>query len=86
MVLEVRPPVEAHKGTAVAALVRRADVPHALYAGDDTTDVDAFAGLDGLELAVRVAVDSPEAPPALLAAADVVVDGIGGMLALLREL
>ena len=86
MVLEVRPPVEAHKGTAVAALVQRANVSRALYAGDDTTDVDAFAGLDGLELGVRVAVDSPEAPPALLAAADVVVEGTDGVLALLREL
>ena len=86
MVLEVRPPVEADKGTAVAALVRRAEVTRALYAGDDTTDLDAFAGLAGLELGVRVAVDSPEAPPALLAAADVVVDGTGGVLALLREL
>jgi trehalose 6-phosphate phosphatase len=86
MVLEVRPPVEAHKGTAVAALVRRAAVTRGLYAGDDTTDLDAFGGLDGLELAVRVAVDSAEAPPALLAAADLVVDGTDGMLALLREL
>lgn len=86
MVLEVRPPVEAHKGTAVAALVRRAAVTGGLYAGDDTTDLDAFGGLDGLELAVRVAVDSAEAPPALLAAADLVVDGTDGMLALLREL
>ena len=86
MVLEVRPPVEANKGTAVAALVRRANVSRALYAGDDTTDLDGFAGLDGLELSVRVAVDSPEAPPALLAAADVVVESTGGMLALLREL
>ena len=86
MVLEVRPPVAAHKGTAVAALVRRAAVTRALYAGDDTTDIDAFGGLDGLELAVRVAVDSAEAPPALLAAADLVVDGTDGMVALLREL
>ncbi len=43
MVLEVRPPVEAHKGTAVRALVARAGVSRALYAGDDTTDLDAFA-------------------------------------------
>jgi trehalose 6-phosphate phosphatase len=86
MVLEVRPPVEAHKGTAVAALVRRASVSRALYAGDDTTDLDAFGGLDELELGVRVAVNSPEAPPALLAAADVRVEGTEGVLALLREL
>ena len=86
MVLEVRPPVEANKGTAVVALVQRANVSRALYAGDDTTDLDAFAGLDGLELGVRVAVDSLEAPPPLLAAADVVVEGTDGVLALLREL
>ena len=86
MVLEVRPPVEANKGTAVVALVQRANVSRALYAGDDTTDLDAFAGLDNLELGVRVAVDSPEAPPPLLAAADVVVEGTDGVLALLREL
>ena len=86
MVLEVRPPVEADKGTAVRELVRRAAVERALYAGDDTTDVDAFAGLDGLDIGVRVAVDSGEAPQALLDAADVVVDGTDGVLALLRRL
>lgn len=86
MVLEVRPPVEADKGTAVAALVRRANVSRALYAGDDTTDLDAFGGLDGLELGVRVAVDSPEAPLALLEAADLVVAGTEGVLSVLRRL
>jgi trehalose 6-phosphate phosphatase len=86
MVLEVRPPVAADKGTAVRALVTRAGVGRALYAGDDTTDVDAFRGLDGLDVAVRVAVDSGEAPSALIEAADVVVEGTGGVLALLRTL
>ena len=86
MVLEVRPPVDADKGTAVRALVARAGVTRALYAGDDTTDLDAFAGLDGLELGVRVAVDSGEAPPGLVDAADVVVAGPEGVLALLRSL
>jgi trehalose 6-phosphate phosphatase len=86
MVLEVRPPVDANKGTAVAALLRRAAVSRGLYAGDDTTDLDAFAGLAELELGVRVAVASPEAPPALIAAADVVVEGTDGVLELLRAL
>lgn len=86
MVLEVRPPVEANKGTAVDALVRRANVRRALYAGDDTTDVDAFAALDGLELGVKVAVGSTEAPPALLEAADLVVEGTEGVLSMLRDL
>ncbi len=86
MVLEVRPPVDANKGTAVGALLHRAAVSRALYAGDDTTDLDAFAGLAELELGVRVAVDSPEAPPTLLEAADIVVNGTDGMLELLRSL
>jgi trehalose 6-phosphate phosphatase len=86
MVLEVRPPVEAHKGTAVRALVTRAGVARALYAGDDRTDLDAFGGLDGLEFGVRVAVSSGEAPPELLAAADLVVEGPDGVRDLLRRL
>ena len=61
-VLEVRPPVDADKGTAVRALVRDAGVSRVLFAGDDTTDLDAFRGLReaGLELAVCVAVASAE--------------------------
>ena len=86
MVLEIRPPVDAHKGTAVRALVARAGVRRALYAGDDRTDLDAFEGLDSLELGLRVAVASPEAPPELLAAADLVVEGTAGVVELLRGL
>jgi trehalose 6-phosphate phosphatase len=86
MVLEVRPPVAADKGSAVRALVTRAGVDRGLYAGDDTTDVDAFGGLDGLDVAVRVAVDSGEAPRALIEGADLVVTGTEGVLALLRAL
>lgn len=85
-VLEVRPPVAADKGTAVRALLARSGLRRALYAGDDSTDLDAFVGLNGLELGVRVAVDSSEAPAGLLDAADVVVAGPEGMLALLRSL
>jgi trehalose 6-phosphate phosphatase len=86
MVLEVRPPVDANKGSAVRTLVERAAVSRALYAGDDRTDLDAFAGLDGLELGIRVAVSSKEAPPELLAAADLVVAGHEGVRELLRAL
>ena len=74
-VLEVRPPVEANKGTAVRALLERSGARLGLYAGDDTTDLDAFAGLAtaGLEQAVRVAVASDEGPAELREAADLVV-------------
>jgi trehalose-phosphatase len=85
-ILEVLPPVGSHKGTAVRRLLEERELRRALAAGDDTTDIDSFAALDGLEIAVRVAVASPEAPSVLLDAADVVVDSTGEFLALLRQL
>jgi len=85
-VLEILPPLEADKGTAVRRLLTDRDLRRALYAGDDTTDIDAFRALDGLEIAVRIAVASPEGPAELREAADIVVDSPAGLLALLREL
>jgi trehalose 6-phosphate phosphatase len=85
-VLELRPPVEADKGTAVRTLLEERGLRRALYAGDNTTDLDAFRGLDGLEVAVRVAVASPETPPGLREAADLVVTSPAELLELLRQL
>jgi len=85
-VLELRPPVEADKGTAVRTLLGERGLRRALYAGDDTTDLDAFRGLDGCEVAVRVAVVSAEAPPGLREAADAVVASPAELLDLLRLL
>ena len=85
-VLEVLPPVGSNKGTAVRALLSEHGLRRALAAGDDTTDLDSFAALAGLEVAVRVAVASAEAPSALLDAADLVVESTDEFLALLRRL
>jgi trehalose 6-phosphate phosphatase len=85
-VLELRPPVAANKGTAVKRLLERAGVVRALYAGDDATDLDAFAALNGLDLGIRVAVASSEGPPSLRDAADIVVDSPDELLDLLRQL
>jgi trehalose 6-phosphate phosphatase len=87
-VVEVRPPIDVDKGTAARALLADRGFQRALYAGDDTTDLDAFRGLDeaGLETAVKVAVASPEMNTALLNAADFVVDGPTGLVELLRQL
>jgi trehalose 6-phosphate phosphatase len=85
-VLELLPPIDAHKGTAIRRLLGERDLRRALYAGDDTTDLDAFRALDGLEVAVRVAVASAEGPPELRAAANLVVDTPAALLNLLRGL
>jgi trehalose 6-phosphate phosphatase len=101
-VLEVRPPVALDKGLGVAALLdgrpfesSRPDGPAlraALYAGDDATDLDAFRELRALvrrgtlACAVCVAVSSDEAPPELLAEADLAIEGPDGVRALLEAL
>jgi trehalose-phosphatase len=85
-ILEVLPPLDSNKGTAVRRLIGERGLRRALAAGDDTTDLDSFAALDGLDVAVRVAVASDESPSALLDAADVVVRSTAEFLALLRRL
>jgi trehalose 6-phosphate phosphatase len=86
MVLEVLPPLDVTKGTAVRSLLEQTGLERALYAGDDTTDLDGFAALDGLEAAVRVAVVSAEGPSELGQRADLVVGDPAAFLELLRRL
>jgi trehalose 6-phosphate phosphatase len=93
-VLEVRPPVKFDKGAGIVSFLggAEADVDVALYAGDDTTDLDAFRGLTRLveegrlSQAVRVGVSSEEGPSEIADEADVVVDGTAGVRELLRAL
>ena len=91
-VLEVRPPVHIDKGVGIRKLLEGADVAHALYAGDDTTDLDAFRALTelvadgGLQTAVRVGVRSDEGPAEIEREADLLVDGPGGVHRLLESL
>jgi trehalose 6-phosphate phosphatase len=85
-VLEVRPPLEASKGTAVRTLLDQHGLRRAFYAGDDATDLDAFHVLGELELGVRVGVASPESPRGIRELADVVVSTPAELLDVLRTL
>jgi trehalose 6-phosphate phosphatase len=91
-VLEVRPPVHIDKGVGVRNLLEDADVAHAMYAGDDATDLDAFRALaelaaEGrLQTAVRVGVRSDEGPAEIEREADLLVDGPPGVHRLLESL
>jgi trehalose 6-phosphate phosphatase len=85
-VLEIVPPVKASKGTAVRRLLAERGLERALYAGDDTTDIDAFRALEELELGIRIAVASAEAPAELVHRADVVVSTPNELAALLSRL
>lgn len=85
---ELRPPVDVDKGTTIATMLT--GMHSACFLGDDVGDLPAFDALDDFAgrggHSVRVAVMSPEAPPDLMARADVVVDGPDGALDLLRWL
>jgi trehalose 6-phosphate phosphatase len=91
-VLEVRPPVALDKGRGIERLLTGRGLRVALYAGDDVTDIDAFAGLrrlvaaGELEAAVCVGVTSDETPDELVRAADLLVDGPAGVRELLTVL
>jgi trehalose 6-phosphate phosphatase len=90
MARELRPPVPADKGTAVESLLD--GVSEACFAGDDRGDLDAFVAIERLtssgrlEHGVRIAVGSTEAPPELVAQADLVVDGPAGLVSLFQQL
>jgi trehalose 6-phosphate phosphatase len=88
MSIELHPPVAVDKGSIVEA--RAAGRAAALYAGDDAGDLPAFAALDRLSergvASLKVAVRTPDASPAMLAAADLQVDGPVGAVELLRQL
>jgi trehalose 6-phosphate phosphatase len=86
MTLEILPPVDADKGSAIRSLLDERGLSRALYAGDDSTDLDAFRALEGLELGVCVALSSSEAPAGLIEAADIVLAGPDELVTLLRAL
>jgi trehalose-phosphatase len=81
MTLEVLPPIPVDKGSAVRRLLAHRRIGVSLYAGDDTTDIDAFRVVD-----IAVAVRSAETPAGLVEAATFAVDGPEGVTELLREL
>jgi trehalose 6-phosphate phosphatase len=75
MAIELRPPLPFDKGSAVRALLRARPCERSLYAGDDVTDIDAFAVVD-----VAVAVVSDEAPPGLVEASTFSVPDAASLL------
>jgi len=88
MSAELHPPVDADKGLVVRELAVGAAA--ILYAGDDLGDLPAFAALADLRADGRatlaVAVETPELPASLRAAADLLVAGPQGIVDLLHAL
>ena len=91
-VLELRPVGGGGKDAAVASLLAGEELDRAVYAGDDRTDLDAFAALADLrdsgrlDTAICVGVGSEEGPREIAERADLVLDGPGDMRQLLEAL
>jgi trehalose 6-phosphate phosphatase len=87
-VIELRPP-GVDKGTALTGLVRERAARSVLFCGDDLGDLPAFAAVRALRAdgvpGCAVASASPESPR-VAAAADLVVDGPEGVVALLAAI
>jgi trehalose 6-phosphate phosphatase len=88
-VIELRPDIQANKGTATRLLAERLEVNGILCVGDDRTDLDMFQAVKNLRdrgiEGSAVAVLSSELVTDLLAAADYTVEGVQGVEWLLGE-
>lgn len=89
-VVELRPPLEINKGTALTDLVARLGVKSLICMGDDITDIAMFGAAerergDGMRVALVVA-RSAEIAREVMDAAEYSVDGVAGIEWLLGEL
>ena len=88
-VVELRPPLDATKGTAVTALARQYGLRGVLYMGDDFPDVDAFRAVRKLANEERVKglailVDNPEVTAEVRSQADYTLSGVPEVARLLQ--
>lgn len=77
MAIELRPPVEFAKSQVILQRSREASLTAVAFVGDDVVDLPGFDALEALEkegiTALKIAVDSDEAPPELLQRADLIL-------------
>ena len=90
MVVEIRPPLVADKGTVIERLVEEYGLRGVVFLGDDRTDVDAMRALKRLRdsglacLAIGVAGD--EAPDGLIEESDVLLPDPAAVAVFLERL
>lgn len=91
MLVQVRPDFPLDKGRAVETLVAERALEYLLYAGDDTTDLDAFRSVTALQregkvLAFKVVVVHGDTPASLREQADFEAEGVEAVAELLAWL
>jgi len=89
-VVEVRAPLAVNKGYALRQFVQRLGLQAVIFAGDDRTDLDAVVEISRLRqegiAALSIVVQHADTLPELLEHADIVVQGVEGMVDLLQKM
>jgi trehalose 6-phosphate phosphatase len=89
-IIEVRVPLPVHKGQALHKFAQRFSLRALVFAGDDRTDLDAVVEITRMRkegiAALSIVVQHHDTLPELLGQADIVVQGVPGMVELLREM
>ena len=91
LALNLLPPVEVNKGTAVLDLIRDYGLQGGLYLGDDLTDIDAFRAVRSTSRSSKfrgfaIGVTSAEMPEGLVREADLTLNGVSDVERFLRWL
>ncbi len=90
LILEIRVPLPVHKGLALRRFVQRFNLHAIVFAGDDRTDLDAVVEIAKMRkegiAALSIVVQHPDTLPDLLEHADIIVQGVPGMVDVLREI
>jgi trehalose 6-phosphate phosphatase len=89
-VIEVLAPLTVNKGEALRRFVEQFGLAGIIFAGDDRTDLDAVLEVKRLRqegfAAHAIVVQHPDTLPALLEHADTLVQGVEGMIQLLKDI
>ena len=83
MVVELRPPLEVNKGTAVEDLVERYQLRSGIYMGDDIGDIDAFRVMHQKGFS-SLCVIADETPDDVSREADFSVNGVSDVARFLK--
>jgi trehalose 6-phosphate phosphatase len=91
MVIDVLPPIEINKGTAVLELIREYKLKGGIYLGDDLTDIDAFKTIHSTSLTsdfhgINVGIISQEMPEQLLKEVDFTLNSVADVEEFLKWL
>ncbi len=89
-IVEIRPPLAIDKGQALRQFAQRNALRGLIFAGDDRTDLDGILEMAKLRqqglATLGIVARHHDTLPALLQHADMVVDEVPGMVALLRDM